>query len=52
MKNSILQSKISILQLALYLISITMLKTKHPANVVLLTENEQFVHVSALLQVQ
>ena len=26
-----------------------MSKTKHPANIVLLTESEQFVHISALL---
>ena len=37
MKNSILRSKILILQLALYLISITMSKAKHPANMALLT---------------
>ena len=49
MKNSILQSKILILQLALYLIFITMSKAKHPANMVLLTESEQFVYISALL---
>ena len=49
MKNFILRSKILILQLALYLISITMSKAKHPANVVLLTESEQVVHISALV---
>ena len=36
MKSSILRPKILILLLALYLISITMSKTKHPANMVLL----------------
>ena len=34
--------KILILQLALYLISITMLEAKHPANMVLLTASEHF----------
>ena len=29
--------------------NITMSKTKHPANMVLLTESEHFVHISALL---
>ena len=43
MKNFILRSKISILQLALYLISITMSKAKHPANMVLLTASEHFL---------
>ena len=49
MKNSILRSKILILQVDLYLTSMTMSKTKHPANMVLLTENELFVRISALL---
>ena len=40
------QSKILILQLAPYLISITMSKTKHPAKMVLLTDSEQFLHIS------
>ena len=42
MKNSILRSKILILQLALRLIFITMSKTKRPANMVLLTASKQF----------
>ena len=37
MKNSILRPKILILQLAPYLISITMSKAKYPANMALLT---------------
>ena len=45
-----LRSKTLILQLALYPISITTSKTKYPANMVLLTESEQLVHISALLQ--
>ena len=44
-----MRSKISILQLALYVISITMSKTEHPANMVLLTESERFVQIFALL---
>ena len=34
----------SILLLALYVISITVSKTEHPANMVLLIESERFVH--------
>ena len=53
MKNTILRPKILILQLALYLISITMSKAKHPANIVLLTASEHdfllnFVHICPL----
>ena len=36
--------------MALYLIFITMSKTKRPTNIVLLTESEHFVHISALLK--
>ena len=49
--KSILRWKISNLQLALYLIFTTMSKTKHPANMVLLTESEQFVHISDRLSI-
>ena len=42
MKNSILRSKILILQLALCLIFITMSKAKRPANMILLTASRQF----------
>ena len=36
--------------MAVYLIFITMSKTKHTANMVLLTESEHFVPISALLR--
>ena len=48
-KTQILRAQTLILHLALYLIFITMSKTKHPANVEILTESEHFVHISALL---
>ena len=44
-----LRAETLILHQTLYLIFITMSKTKHPANMVLLTESERFVHVPALL---
>ena len=48
-KNSILRWKILILQLALYLIAITMSKAKHPANMALLTATDHlllnFAHI-------
>ena len=47
--TQILRAETSILDLLLYLIFITMSKAKHPTNVVLLTESEHFVHISALL---
>ena len=43
MKNSILRPKILILQLAPYLISITMSKAKYPANMALLTASGHFL---------
>ena len=48
-KNSNFETETLNLHLALYLIFITMSKTKHPENMVLLTESEHFVHISALL---
>ena len=48
-KNSILKAEALILELALFLIFVTMSTAKHPANMVPLTESKQFVHISALL---
>ena len=45
--HQILRAETLILDLALYITFITMSKTKHPANMVLLTESEHFaVHMS------
>ena len=49
MKNSILRSKILILQLALYPLPCQKPNTLQMVLQVLLTESEQFVHISALL---
>ena len=48
-KTQILRAETLILHVALYLVFITMSKTKHPVHMVLLKESEQFVHISNLL---
>ena len=48
-KIKILKAETLILELALFLIFVTMSTAKHPANTVPLTESKQFVHISVLL---